>query len=113
MQATVKALQLKSGSMGPWQQATLANGWTGHLNYRSAGNNQLQFSAYDLTPGTITDATILTTLTTTPVGNHEFGAAATGKACVVRITSTGVMQIYGLPGGASDLSFEVVIPLDI
>jgi hypothetical protein len=116
LQDAVKALQLRSGTVGPWQQAAMQNGWTGTLNYRRTDRNEIQFSAHSLTPGTISAGILIAIVTLTPQGPHEFqvmtsGAVGAGSPRIA-LDISGNLNLSGVTTG-SDLSIEAIVPLDI
>jgi hypothetical protein len=111
MQLAVKQLQIRfPGSNGPWIQATLLAGWTGALNYRLTRDNEVQLSAFELAPGTLTNGTVIATIGLLPVGSHLFPAAP--SPTFISLGTTGNITISGA-AGIPNLNFEVRIPLDI
>jgi hypothetical protein len=111
LQTAVKQLQIRSpGVSTPWEQATLLAGWTGTLNYRKTQDNEVQLSAYELTPGTLTDGTVIAAVEFLPPNNHQF--TCTPSAARITLDPTGNIAIAGA-AGITTLSFEERIPLDI
>jgi hypothetical protein len=111
LQAAVKALQVRfPGANGPWQQATLVNGWTGNLNYRLTRDNEVQLSAFELAPGTLTNGTMIANIPLLPAGNHLFPGAP--SPVFLSLGTTGNIAISGATG-IPNLNFEVRLPLDI
>jgi hypothetical protein len=122
LQQQVKDMQIStSGPAGPWNNVTtFSGGWTiggGHFNWRSTGNKGIQIDCYRLSPGTLADGTTVVTGLLTPVTPKEFPVAIdkTPANCARAVLSaTGTIFIDGMLGtGATDMSFNVILPLDV
>jgi hypothetical protein len=113
----------------PWHAFNpLSNAWAvgsgGFAQYRySDDGRSIKISAKNLTPGTKTDGTIISTNFPAgyrPINNHEFPIAADAlgglTAGMARCTldTTGNLKIFGVNAGTlSEISFDAEIPLDL
>jgi hypothetical protein len=103
----------------------LSNSWSvgsgGWAQYRWADDGRsIKISAYKLAPGTVTGGTVVSTNFPAgyrPLNTHEWPVSSdainSGVAGRFTLSNAGSLAAWGIAAGATEVSFDVDVPLDL